>query len=179
MRAMKNYAGHRLSPWLGHLMVSRQETARPLLTPGEVMQLPPDDELVLVSGCHPIRAKKARYYEDAQLKTRILPPPTLCGRTLPSGPERLQTAPEGDWDDAIVATPTATPVEDPANAGIRREPELPEHEEIAPEPRKAVQEFEPMEDDADDEPQRQRMIRRAMANAARQVSLDSADDMGM
>ena len=31
MRAMKNYAGHRLSPWLGHLMVSRQETARPLL----------------------------------------------------------------------------------------------------------------------------------------------------
>src|SRR5258707_6973484 len=45
LRAMKNYAGHRLSPWLGHLMVSRQETARPLLTPGEVMQLPPDDEL--------------------------------------------------------------------------------------------------------------------------------------
>ena len=34
LRAMRNYAGHRLSPWLGHLMVSRQETARPLLTPG-------------------------------------------------------------------------------------------------------------------------------------------------
>jgi type IV secretion system protein VirD4 len=28
MKAMKNYAGHRLSPWLGHLMVSRSETAR-------------------------------------------------------------------------------------------------------------------------------------------------------
>ena len=38
----RNYAGHRLAPWLAHLMVSRQETARPLLTPGEVMQLPPD-----------------------------------------------------------------------------------------------------------------------------------------
>ncbi len=75
IRDAKNYAGHRLSPWLGHLMVSRQETARPLLTPGEVMQLPPDDELVLVSGCHPIRAKKARYFEDPQLKARILPPP--------------------------------------------------------------------------------------------------------
>src|SRR3546814_10655630 len=25
MRAMKNYAGHRLSPWLGHLMVSRSD----------------------------------------------------------------------------------------------------------------------------------------------------------
>jgi type IV secretion system protein VirD4 len=34
LRAMRNYAGHRLSPWLGHLMVSRSETARPLLTPG-------------------------------------------------------------------------------------------------------------------------------------------------
>src|SRR3546814_1786858 len=41
IRAMKNYAGSRLSPWLGHLMISRQETARPLLTPGEIMQLPP------------------------------------------------------------------------------------------------------------------------------------------
>ena len=49
LRAMKNYAGHRLSPWLGHLMVSRQETARPLLTPGEVMQLPPTDEVVMVA----------------------------------------------------------------------------------------------------------------------------------
>ena len=72
---MKNYAGHRLSPWLGHLMVSRSETARPLLTPGEVMQLPPADEIVMVAGTPPIRAKKARYYEDARLKERVLPPP--------------------------------------------------------------------------------------------------------
>ena len=63
---MKNYAGHRLSPWLGHLMVSRQETARPLLTPGEVMQLPPADEIGLVSGMPPIRAKKARYLRGSR-----------------------------------------------------------------------------------------------------------------
>jgi len=179
MRAMKNYAGHRLSPWLGHLMVSRQETARPLLTPGEVMQLPNDDELVLVSGCHPIRAKKTRYYEDAELKARILPPPTLSGRDVPSGPEGLQTAPESDWADATVAMPRAAPVEDPANAGIRREPELPEHEDIASEPRKALDEFEPMEDEPDDEPQRRRMIQRTMGTVARQVSLNPADNMGM
>src|ERR1700730_17193945 len=77
MRAMKNYAGSRLSPWLGHLMVSRQETSRPLLTPGEVMQLPPTDELVLVSGIPPIRAKKARYFEDPEMAARILPLPVL------------------------------------------------------------------------------------------------------
>src|SRR5262249_60951400 len=51
------------------------DTARPLLTAGEVMHLPPTDELVLVSACHPIRARKARYYEDARLKARVLSPP--------------------------------------------------------------------------------------------------------
>ena len=61
MRAMRNYAGHRLAPWLSHVMVSRQETARPLLTAGEVMQLPPKDELVLISGFSPIHFRaKAR-----------------------------------------------------------------------------------------------------------------------
>jgi type IV secretion system protein VirD4 len=76
-RAMRNYAGHRLAPWLAHVMVSRQETARPLLTPGEVMQLAPTDELVLVSGQPPIRAKKLRYFEDAAFTARVLPAPTL------------------------------------------------------------------------------------------------------
>ncbi len=180
MRAMKNYAGHRLSPWLGHLMVSRQETARPLLTPGEVMQLPHDDELVLVSGCLPIRAKKARYFEDSELKARILPPPPLIRPNAPSGPHRvIQTVPKADWDGAIVPAPIASTTDDPANAGIRREPELPEHEAIVPEPRKAVHEFEPMEDEPEDEPQRQRLIQRTMGSMARQVSLDPADDMGM
>ncbi|HWW24901.1 MAG TPA: conjugal transfer protein TraG, partial [Caulobacter sp.] len=63
-RAMRNYAGHRLSPWLGHLMVSKAESPRPLLTPGEVMQLPPDEEVVMLAGTPPIRARKARYFED-------------------------------------------------------------------------------------------------------------------
>ncbi len=77
LRAQKNYAGHRLAPWLAHVMVSRQETARPLLTPGEVMQLPQDDALVLVSGTPPIRAQKLRYYEDDNFTTRCLPAPAL------------------------------------------------------------------------------------------------------
>ncbi len=76
-RSQRNYAGHRLAPWLSHVMVSRQETARPLLTPGEVMQLPATDELVLLSGLAPIRAKKIRYYEDANFVARRLPPPAL------------------------------------------------------------------------------------------------------
>ncbi len=94
LRAMKNYAGHRLSPWLGHLMVSRQETARPLLTPGEVMQLPPGDELVLVSGVQPIRAHKARYYEDARLWDRIQRPPALTAGGVGASGDR--TVPQAD-----------------------------------------------------------------------------------
>jgi len=76
-RAMRNYAGHRLAPWLSHVMVSRQETARALLTPGEVMQLPPTDELVLVAGTPPIRATKLRYFEDRTFTARVLSAPTL------------------------------------------------------------------------------------------------------
>ena len=76
-RAMRNYAGHRLAPWLAHVMVSRQETARPLLTPGEVMQLPVTDELVLLSGLSPIRASKLRYYDDPNFCERLAPPPAL------------------------------------------------------------------------------------------------------
>jgi|GEM_PF-1995980 Type IV secretory pathway, VirD4 components len=74
---MKNYAGHRLAPWLSHLMVSRSETARALLTPGEIMQVPPTDEIVMVAGTPPIRATKARYCEDARFTERVLPPPDL------------------------------------------------------------------------------------------------------
>ena len=85
MRAMRNYAGHRLAPWLSHVMVSRQETARQLLTPGEVMQLPSDEEIVLVSGVPPIRATKIRYYSDNNFKARVSPPPALNGPNHPYG----------------------------------------------------------------------------------------------
>ncbi len=86
LRAQRNYAGHRLSPWLSHVMVSRQETARPLLTPGEVMQLPPRDELVLVSGLAPIRAKKLRSYEDRNFLDRVVPAPLLSDKGYPDRP---------------------------------------------------------------------------------------------
>ena len=75
-RAQRNYAGHRLAPWLSHVMVSSQETQRALLTPGEVMQLPPDEALVMVSGTPPIRAAKLRYFEDRNFTGRLGRPPS-------------------------------------------------------------------------------------------------------
>ena len=77
MRAMRNYAGHRLAPWLSHVMISRQETARQLITPGEIMQLPASDELILVSGFPAIKAQKVRYYADKNFTGRVFGPPKL------------------------------------------------------------------------------------------------------
>ena len=181
MRAMKNYAGHRLSPWLGHLMVSRQETARPLLTPGEIMQLPPGDEIVLVSGAPPIRGKKARYYADPQLKARVLPPPDLIAET-----KALNELRTDDWSAlAPIAAPkprkktSSDPGED-VDGGIRREPELPEDEDIAPERiAPAREEFAGLDDEPDDDAQRARQMQGRFRSIARQASLDPDDGIDL
>ncbi len=175
MRAMKNYASHRLSPWLGHLMVSRQETARPLLTPGEMMQLPPTEEIVLVSGSPPVTAEKARYYADPQFKARIGPPPDLnADETRP--PSDRQT---DDWTgrNPIAAAPPQKRRcgDEDADGGIRREPDLREHEEIAPEPVHARSEFADLDDEPDDDAQRAKSMRDRFATVARQASLDPDD----
>lgn len=73
-RAQMNYAGSRMAAWLGHTMVSRQEVPRPLLTPGEVMQLPNDEAIILTGGAPPIRAKKVRYYAMQPFRARVRPP---------------------------------------------------------------------------------------------------------
>ena len=189
MRAMSNYAGHRLSPWLGHLMVSRQETARPLLTPGEVMQLPPADEIVMVSGLPPIRAKKARYYEDRRFSERVLPPPKLTMQAEPP--------PDSPWSTFLptqkviahipVSSGTSNvdseAVEDAANGGLRREPELPDHVAIVKEttPAQPDREFAVVEDTAEDRIRLARAFRgqRQSQSLARQVTMDPADDLGM
>ena len=180
MKAMRNYAGHRLSPWLGHLMVSRSETARPLLTPGEVMQLPPTDEIVMAAGVHPIRAKKARYYEDRRFTERILPvpDPARFGRT---------TRKDG-WSDIEPKHPDAVllaaieKAEDAANSGLRREPELPDHVAIAKETSEPTpaEEFTIVLDDApEDAARRGQILRRQMHGIARAVALDPNDGIDM
>jgi type IV secretion system protein VirD4 len=119
-RAMRNYAGHRLAPWLSHVMVSRQETARALLTPGEVMQLPPDDELVMVAGTPPIRAHKLRYYTDANFTHRVLPAPGLDDGEYPDRPAMRPD----DWGASVrplIAPVSATEDAEGENGGLQQE----------------------------------------------------------
>jgi type IV secretion system protein VirD4 len=173
---MKNYAGHRLSPWLGHLMVSRTETARALLTQGEIMQLPETDEIVLLAGAHPIRAKKARYYADPRLSKRIERPPSPEPRE-PAGDQ-------GDWQDRITAAlePPARPdtaafdeQDAETEGGVRREPELLEHEDIAPAPRPSRNEFEFEDRHADEDASRNRRLAEQIRANARRAALDPGD----
>ncbi len=82
LRSQKNYTGHRLSPWLSHMMVSRQETQRALMTPGEVMQMPADKEVVMISGVAPILAKKLRYFKDRNFTERVIDPAAVAGVNL-------------------------------------------------------------------------------------------------
>ncbi|MGE4302618.1 MAG: conjugal transfer protein TraG [Novosphingobium sp.] len=190
MRAMKNYAGHRLSPWLGHLMVSRSETARQLLTPGEVMQLPPDDEVVMVAGVHPIRAKKIRYFKDRRFTERVLPPPDPkagVGKPRPddwSGLPPIAAPPMPEPSEAEApkkpkkkkAAKKAAAEDDAENADLRREPDMERHIDIAPPPVEApANEFELDEPEPDTEAARQATVRRQMQGMARQASLDPDD----
>ncbi|HBX54599.1 conjugal transfer protein TraG [Pseudomonas sp. UBA2684] len=138
LRAQRNYAGHRLAPWLGHLMVSRQETARPLLTPGEVMQLPSDESVVMLSGLAPIRAKKLRYFTDANFQSRVLPAPRLRHGGYADAP----AARADDWSSLVVPTAVdASPAgladdETVEDGGLRHQPELaaitqlPDHDDL-------------------------------------------------
>lgn len=177
MRAMKNYAGHRLSPWLGHLMVSRQETSRPLLTPGEVMQLSPNEAVVMISGVYPIRARKVRYYEDPQFQSRILKP----SRVLPV---ELIMRPD-EWSRHSPIPPSAKllaalnkKVRD-QNGGIRREPELPQHEEVVLKSPLVDSEFDAGPDDSDSDAVQASALNRSTQGLARAVSLDPDDKMGL
>lgn len=112
LRSQKNYTGHRLAPWLSHMMVSRQETQRALMTPGEVMQMPPSDEIVMVSGCLPFLAKKLRYFEDRNFAERILSPP--------KDPLRLQSA-RANWPEREDSVPSVKEFLGPISADGGRE----------------------------------------------------------
>ena len=184
LRAQRNYAGHRLAPWLSHVMVSRQETARPLLTPGEVMQLPPADELVMVSGLAPIRAKKLRYFEDRNFTSRVLPPPSLDNGDGVYV-DRPRPRPD-DWGSevrglheglAAAAEAEGAQFDEEAEGGLQqqRHPGLPE--EQAQKPIQREQDTTPGDDD-DADPAADRRAMTSLSNVARAVAMNEGKQRG-
>lgn len=179
LRAQRNYAGHRLAPWLGHLMVSRQETARPLLTPGEVMQLPPEEAVVMVSGHAPIRARKLRYYLDDNFKRRVLPPPEPA-------PGRYADVPASRPDDwsalakpAVPASPApAASFGDADDGGPRRQPELSEPVCWSPATGQPTNDLALLDDEDDITPLPSQLDPR-LQRAARLAALDPDDGIAL
>ena len=182
LRAQRNYAGHRLAPWLGHLMVSRQETARPLLTPGEVMQLPPDEAVVMVSSVAPIKAKKLRYYADSNFKRRVLRPPALAdGQYADAPPSRPD-----DWSELAIPAVPAAPATASADGlgstddgGPRRQPELTETVTYDPELAAPAADLALLDDDEDLPLPLLRQLDPAMQRTARLASLDPNDGIDL
>jgi type IV secretion system protein VirD4 len=177
LRAQRNYAGHRLAPWLGHLMVSRQETARPLLTPGEVMQLPPDDAVVMVSGQPPIKAKKLRYYQDRNFTTRVLPAPVLAAGLYA---DRPAVRPD-DWSGlapsaAAVATSGVDAGGFADEGGHQLKPEL---DVTAEAPTLPDDDGLLVLDDEDDVVLRPQDVDRQLARTARLATLDPDDGIAL
>ncbi|WP_417462955.1 conjugal transfer protein TraG [Kordiimonas sp.] len=181
LRAQRNYAGHRLAPWLAHVMVSRQETARPLLTPGEVMQLPTDEEIVMISGQPPIRAKKLRYFEDDNFSGRVSSPPGLkAGGPYTDRPPHRRDDWSGQvrgthadlnrsWSDLVTGE-----IED--EGGLQRHPALPEADNLQPDP-----EHSPdaglLDDEFDlNEARRLEQLNRTNAAVRRAHAMDQSDD---
>lgn len=144
-----------------------------------MMQLPPDDEIVLVSGIPPVRAKKARYYQDTRFRERLLPPPT---------PVRPETACADDWSghplplrpEVIDPTPAEDSKDDEDQTGSehRQQPELSRTRTV--EKKEPLDdEFSPDIEDTDDDTARIDRMNKMMRGIARQASLDPADGIDL
>lgn len=95
----------------------------------------------------------------------------------PLAPPPAAVVPIASKSDA--ASAARPPSGDPDNAGIRREPDLPEHEAIPPEapaPR-PVREFDDPDAEPDTEAVKARIVQRRLGGLARQAALDPDDGM--
>ena len=101
--------------------------------------------------------------------------------STPSSPGRPRAAAASSRRaDCRSATDAADGTEgDPANAGIRREPELPEHEEVVGPPQSPEQEFEFLDDEPDVDAAKVRAMRQRMRMVARQVAMNPDDGIDL
>jgi type IV secretion system protein VirD4 len=107
----------------------------------------------------------------------VVPPPDPAA-AAPCSPRA------DDWSAlkpvARGAAPSAADANDDSDGGIRREPTLPEHEQIAPEPGPPpAKEFDFMEDEQDDDVVRTRTLAARARRVARQAALDPDDGIAL
>ena len=133
----------------------------------------------MVSSVAPIKAKKLRYYADANFKRRVLPPPALAGGQYADAPPLRPD----DWSElAIPAVPTAPTVDategfgaSTDDGGPRRQPELSETVAYDPELAAPAADLALIDDDDDLPLPLPRQLDPAMQRTARLASLDPND----
>lgn len=86
-----------------------REERRPLMLPGEVRQLPRDEQLIFVSGAKPIRAKKLQFDRE----------PIFANRLTPAARMPVVLTTTHDWTHV---TPLGHLVNDKASGAVRVEP---------------------------------------------------------
>ena len=72
----------------GRSSVSRAETERPLLEPGEIRALPDDQQLVFIAGHRPLRTQKLQYDRSQPFRRRADHSPPDQSRRLDAPPQR-------------------------------------------------------------------------------------------
>jgi type IV secretion system protein VirD4 len=136
----------------------------------------------MVAGLPPIRARKIRYYEDRAFRDRVRPAPALP--TSGGYPDRPGSRPD-DWTGLVIVAGaplrTVNGLDELAHhseGGLRREPELPEQEEIAPD-RRWASEFDLIDDaEADEEALKARILaRQRLQTFTRAAAIDRGDQM--
>jgi type IV secretion system protein VirD4 len=111
-REARSYTGSRLTFILPRVTASEQDSARPLLTPDEILRLPAEDALIFVAGHPPVYGRKIRYYADPVFRARAALPPPPASDRLPQG-----ATPWTGREPSAPAAAAAEPV--PAVVGIR------------------------------------------------------------
>ncbi len=97
----------------GRSSVTRSETERPLMEPGEIRALPDRDQLVFVAGQRPLRARKLRYDRRQPFRARAgLPPPDQAVRIdSPGAPPHPWTGRRSLGEDPTATLPLAKEME--------------------------------------------------------------------
>ena len=68
----------------GHRSVSESDQRRALMLPQELMQLRPDDLIVLKAGMPPVRGRKIAYYRERAFTDRLCDAPTIPALASPT-----------------------------------------------------------------------------------------------
>lgn len=100
--------------------VHASEAQRALLLPQEVIQLPRDEQIILVESFSPIKCKKIFYYKDKFFMKRLLPM-TVVPVQEPYDPrakkEAAEAPPPPEEEKKTAAAPPPPPAEKPAASG--------------------------------------------------------------